>query len=137
MAERRGTKARMLLALIPVLVAAGCSRALSTSVTRSPTSPTPESPTVAPEGRIAFTSDRDGNPEIYLMDADGTGIERLTDDPAQDLYPAWSPDGTKIAFASDRDGDFDLYVMDADGTGERRLTDNPAKDGDPVWSPTG
>jgi Tol biopolymer transport system component len=138
MAERMGTKARRLLALVPVLVAAGCSRAPSTSVTPSPTSPTPESPTVAFQGQIAFESDRDGNAEIYVMDADGTELERLTDDPAGDAQPAWSPDGTKIAFASDRDGDLDLYVMNADGSGVEQLTDDfPGTESYPAWAPDG
>ena len=51
-------------------------------------------------GRIVFTSRRDGNNEIYVMDADGGNRERLTDNPANDFDPDWSPDGTKIAFAS-------------------------------------
>ena len=51
-------------------------------------------------GRIVFTSRRDGNNEIYVMDADGGNRERLTDNPANDRDPDWSPDGTKIAFAS-------------------------------------
>src|SRR3954469_3700262 len=49
-------------------------------------------------GKIAFDSNRDGNEEIYVMNPDGTGQTRLTNDPAGDFGPAWSPDGTKIAF---------------------------------------
>ena len=77
---------------------------------------------------IAFTSDRDGNFEIYVMDADGTAQTNLTNNPASDAVPAWSPDGTKIAFFSDRDGNREIYVMDADGTNPTRLTSDPALD---------
>ncbi len=76
----------------------------------------------SPDGtKIAFTSDRDGNFEIYVMNADGRNPTRLTSDPATDNFPAWSPDGTKIAFDSRRDGNFEIYVMNADGTNPTRL----------------
>ena len=55
-------------------------------------------------GNITFVSDRDGNREIYSMDADGGNQINLTVNPAADLRPKWSPDGTRIVFASDRDG---------------------------------
>jgi len=71
------------------------------------------------------------------MNADGTGQTRLTDNPADDVDPTWSPDGSKIAFYSNRDGDYEIYVMSAGGTGVTKLTDNTAGDGDPDWSPDG
>ena len=90
------------------------------------------------EGRIAFVSDRDGDDEIYAMNADGSGLARLTNNPAYDAFPSWSPDGRKIAFVSDRgDGDDEIYAMNADGSGVTRLTDNPAQDTFPSWSPDG
>src|SRR6266581_8295582 len=87
--------------------------------------------------QIAFESDRDGNAEIYLMNADGRGVVRLSNNPSYDAEPAWSPDGTKIAFESNRDGNFEIYTMNADGTGVVRLTNNPSDDGEPAWSPDG
>ncbi len=95
--------------------------------------PTPEPPAVRTQ--IVFTSNRDGDLHIYVMDADGGNVRQLTDDPAWDRYPAWSPDGTQIAFTSDRDGDEDIYVMDADGGNVRQLTDDPGEDYAPAWSP--
>ncbi|MCZ7546211.1 MAG: DPP IV N-terminal domain-containing protein [Anaerolineae bacterium] len=69
---------------------------------------------------------------------------RLTDNDADDVAPAWSPDGTRLAFASDRDGDYDLYVIDLacleDGCTEDNatpLTDNDADDSIPAWMPDG
>ncbi|HET9286282.1 MAG TPA: hypothetical protein VFO26_01875 [Gaiella sp.] len=95
---------------------------------------------------IAFVSSRDSYYAIYLMDADGSGQRRLTEevgDPSTpegvqfQTDPAWSPDGTRIAFASAREGSFDIYVMSADGTGTKRLTSSSAQDRSPSWSPDG
>ncbi|MDE0300684.1 MAG: DPP IV N-terminal domain-containing protein [Candidatus Poribacteria bacterium] len=93
----------------------------------------------ANSGRIVFTSRRDGNNEIYVMDADGGNQENLTNHPAYDGDPDWSPDGTKIAFVSGRDGNrrAQIYVMDADGRNVIRLTDGRGGKGDPDWSPDG
>lgn len=87
--------------------------------------------------KIAFATDRDGNYEIYAMDADGGGQTRLTENIAEDHSPAWSPDGNRIAFVSNRDGNSEIYVMSADGTAQARLTSNTADDLAPVWSPDG
>ena len=84
-------------------------------------------------GTIAFDSHRDGNYEIYVMNAAGSGVTRLTNSPEDDEDPAWSPDATKIAF----DSHSEIYVMDADGSGLTRLTNNPAADFSPAWSPDG
>jgi len=98
------------------------------------TTPTP-SPSAAATDKIAFTSYRDGSPEVYVMNADGTDPRNLTNHPAWDLDPAWSPDGSRIAFTSDRDGNEEVYVMNADGTDPRNLTNDPADETEPVWSP--
>ncbi|HEX8424416.1 MAG TPA: hypothetical protein VF634_13445, partial [Pyrinomonadaceae bacterium] len=88
-------------------------------------------------GKIAFVSNRDGNNEIYTMEPDGTAQTNLTNHPADDTDPAWSPDGTKIAFSSDRDGNSQIYVMNADGTNVTRITNNEHYDKEPSWSPDG
>ena len=71
------------------------------------------------------------------MNADGSGVTRLTVNDAVDSSPAWSPDGRRIAFDSTRDGNFEIYVMNADGSGVTRLTNNDAWDWYPDWSPDG
>ncbi len=73
-------------------------------------------PAWSPDGtKIAFTSDRDGNSQIYVMNAaDGSGQTNLTNNAAFIVgTPAWSPDGTKIAFTNTRDGNVEVYVMNA------------------------
>lgn len=93
-------------------------------------------PSWSPDGRkIAFVSERDGNSEIYMMNADGSDVTRLTDHSADDWGASWSPDGRKIAFVSDRDGNDEIYMMNADGTNVTRLTNNPGVDKFPVWQP--
>jgi len=89
------------------------------------------------EGRIAFYSNRDGNVEIHAMNADGSGMTNLTNTPARDLEPVWSPDGSKIAFRSYHGGAWDIYVMNADGSEVRSLSNNPSVDKLPAWSPDG
>ncbi len=94
-----------------------------------------EDPAWSPDGtRIAFQSKRDGNQEIYVINADGTGLRRLTDHPAVDGRPAWSPDSQWIAFESERDGKLDIYIMRADGTDVRRVTTNDGKNGWASWA---
>jgi Tol biopolymer transport system component len=101
-------------------------------------------PAWSPDGtRIAFNSDREGTPQVYVMNADGGDVRRLSD--VWGEYPAWSPDGTRIAFGSYAGGttpfgdpNYDVFVMDADGSNEMNLTDDPdAYDMYPTWSPGG
>ncbi|GAC1449787.1 MAG: hypothetical protein NVSMB9_33840 [Isosphaeraceae bacterium] len=95
-------------------------------------------PAFSPDGRaIAFASSRDGDFELYAMDAQGGGVRRLTRSPGRDMRPAWSPDGRRIAFVSTRDGNEEIYVMNADGTNPRNLTHHPDRDTDPSWHPDG
>jgi dipeptidyl aminopeptidase/acylaminoacyl peptidase len=88
-----------------------------------------------PTGRIAFASDRSGNFEIYVMNPDGGGLVQVTNHPAEDLNPTWSPDGERLAFTSNRDGNTEIYVVDAFGGLPTRLTNNAAEDLDPAWGP--
>jgi Tol biopolymer transport system component len=73
--------------------------------------------------RIAFMSDHDGNWEVYLVNLDGSGLRRLTDSPARDGLPAWSPDGRTIAFVSDQGGIWAVWAVSPDGSNRRKLFD--------------
>jgi TolB protein len=96
-------------------------------------------PRWSPDGNlILFYSNRDGNNEIYVMEADGSGQTNLTNDPGGDAIAAWSPDGTRIAFASGRTGDTEIFVMNADGSDPVNVSNNPGgNDWAPDWSPDG
>jgi TolB protein len=97
--------------------------------------------------RILYESDFDARDEnsitegknwdIYVMDADGSRIVRLTYNPASDGQAAWSPDGSRIAFGTDRNGSSDIYLMDTNGTDQVPLLSGPANDEQPAWSPDG
>jgi len=98
-------------------------------------------PIFSPDGKkIAFTSLRDGNQEIYVMDADGTDQTNLTKNATQDSHPAFSPNGKKIAFGR-REGsanDSEIYKMNAsNGSEQKKLTRTAGFDYDPVFSPDG
>jgi Tol biopolymer transport system component len=97
--------------------------------------PVDGSPSWSPDGnRIVFYSERDGNSEIYVMQADGSNPTRLTRTAASEGYPNFSPDGKKIVFDTDRDGNFEIYAMNADGSNATRLTNDPARDVSASWS---
>jgi dipeptidyl aminopeptidase/acylaminoacyl peptidase len=87
--------------------------------------------------KIVFVSDRDGNPEIYSCNPDGSNINRLTDNAGTDEQPAWSPDGSHIAFVSDRTGHSEIYIMAADGLNVVRKTFSESHCQNPTWSPDG
>jgi Tol biopolymer transport system component len=78
-------------------------------------------------------SERDGNFEIYVMDANGENQQRLTDNAAQDWRPAWSPDGTKLIFPSGGDINLQLFIINADGSNLLQLTHNSARNIQPSW----
>jgi hypothetical protein len=85
--------------------------------------------------RIVYVSELDFNPEIYTMLDDGTEVIRLTNNPASDTQPVWSPGYQSIAFTSDRDGNSDIYLVDANGQNPHNLTQNPTEDRSPDWKP--
>ena len=87
--------------------------------------------------KIAFTSNRDGNNEIYIMNPDGTEQTNLTQHKASDAQPAWSPTGKQILFTSNRDGMPDLYLMNADGTNGQKVFKDLKLRSAPAWSPDG
>lgn len=99
-------------------------------------------PHFSPDGRqIVFRSGRDGNHELYLMNADGTNLRRLTRHEATDTMPAFSPDGKQVAFTSNREGDHEIYLLDLGPEGKpgelRRITHSPGFDTHPAFSPDG
>ena len=99
--------------------------------------PTEDSLSATEPGKIAFASDKDGDRQIHVMNADGSNETRLTSGPGVSGDPSWSPDGSEIVFSTDRDGNEEIYVMDADGSNPTRLTNSPADENQPAWSPDG
>ncbi len=89
------------------------------------------------ESRIVFSSNRDGDWDIYSMDVNGNNVVQLTDHPAGDGYPACSPNGRRIAFISGRGITPDLYVMGSDGGNVLRLTQDNLFEARASWSPDG
>ncbi|OGF67286.1 MAG: hypothetical protein A2Y62_03280 [Candidatus Fischerbacteria bacterium RBG_13_37_8] len=87
--------------------------------------------------RICFSSDRNGNDEIWTVMPDGTGFKRITFDDAPDWEPTFSPDGNWIVFQSNRDNNWDIYKININTGNTIRLTNNAADDWEPNWSPVG
>ena len=140
-----------LIGLIVVLVLSACQGAAPTStpsplppvtLTASATVTVAPTPTAAPvplaqaEGKLAFSCDQDGNSEICVINADGTGLVNLTNHPANDTWPVWSPDGHSIAFWSECDGQ-GVYIMQSDGTQVTPLANTGPLDFPRAWSPDG
>jgi Tol biopolymer transport system component len=118
--------------VVPVLAPAD----ITATVTACEVNVMPRYP-VAAERQVSFSSDRDGNFDIYLMNASGSGAHRLTDTPADDYDPVWSPDGSRAAFTSERNGNKEIYLVEGDSGEDFRLTNDDAEDIAPAWSPDG
>jgi Tol biopolymer transport system component len=135
-----GSAARYLSAN-PTESTAAVSRAITSNATPGKVmnagADTPNLVLFKPNSKIAFSSLRDGNWELYLMDPDGTNQKNITLAAGKDLPVVWSPDGRKIAFQSNRTGGGDIYVMNGDGSGLTRLTTSTYADQAPTWSPDG
>jgi len=117
---------------------AGAVLLLAVALVSAPAIPEASAAFPGANGKIAFYTSRDGNAEIYVMNADGSGQTRLTNDPRGDTEPVWSPDGTKIASQVNLGPDAEIFVMNADGSGDVNITNSPATvDLRPSWSPDG
>ena len=99
-------------------------------------------PQLSPDGsQIVFSSYRDGDGDLFVMNADGSGLRRVLEHEGEDLAPAWSPDGAWITFVSRRatesgSQDMDVFVVRPNGTGLANLTDDPDhSDSNPRWLP--
>jgi Tol biopolymer transport system component len=135
------------LALLVVATFAGsggvvADAAAATAAAQKPGAAAPASTPIIGATKLVFTSDRDGNAEIYSQSGDNSPQINLTHNPSQDACPALSPDGTKIAFTSNRGGRSNIYVMNSDGSNVQAITHfgNDASDVrvyDPAWSPDG
>lgn len=128
---------RMLAVTIAALLLAGCS-----DLRQTPAEPEAALLGVGPHGggppgSVVFYSARDGNLEIYLMNADGSGQRRITDDPGEDVWPDLSPNGRYVAFASNRTGNREIFVMDLASGDLVNVSNSPADDNWPRWSPNG
>jgi Tol biopolymer transport system component len=154
--RRRGGRVAVAAAILVggllVTPAFGLGSRLLDLIYSKPTRADVQTPAWSPDGRkLAFVSRRDGNSEIYVMNADGSGLRNVTRTRSNDLDPAWSPDGRAIAFVreiqkkcapSPRDtpcnnGETYLYLVNGDGSGLRRLTTHRARQFNPSWSADG
>lgn len=93
---------------------------------------------LSPDGRrVALVKGLGQNWDLYIANADGSDMRRITDHGAVDYQPAWSPDGTRLAFTSARDGHQEIYLVQPDGSGLSQLTRGSAHNSDPSWSRDG
>jgi Tol biopolymer transport system component len=131
----------MWLLIVALLAACGATVEIGGVTVPSPTpveiaTPELEGEPAQCEGRIAFAGRVDGDWDVIVVNADGSGLVNVTHGGGADRAPACSPDGTRIAFER-RAGNKDLYIASADGSELLRLTDLPSTEFAPTWSPDG
>ena len=113
----------LLIGLVATTIMTGCFPRLPTGPAAAQ-QPAATDASFSPDGsRILFAANHDGDLEIYVVNADGSDMQPLTDNDKQDFFPSWSPDGKTIVFSSDRTDAVELYLMDADGGNQRPLID--------------
>lgn len=110
--------------------------------TDTPTATPTNTPTATPTPNFAaynivFFAYKNGNADLFLTDETGATPLQITNHSADEVDPAWSPDGRRILFASNRSGNYDLYIINVDGTNEIQLTDSSFDERSPAWSPDG
>jgi Tol biopolymer transport system component len=133
------TRSGLTASLAVVLVVGACTGEPGPSQSNARTSASStasnHSETARPAGSLSFTGRIvfDNHDDVWTINADGTGLTQLTDSPAYEFDPSWSPDGTRIAFRTERSGETEIWLMNADGTDEHRLTAGLS----PAWSPDG
>src|SRR5262249_53536735 len=131
--ERRRKRAAALTARRPCVVVAQ-REACAHQHRRQPSPPLPRPRPRHATAQGGPSSRRDW--EVYVMNADGTGLQQLTDNRGfADTEPSWSPNGRRILFLSDREGNDDIYVMNADGSDKRNMTRSKADEHDAAWIP--
>jgi Tol biopolymer transport system component len=146
----QGRRLATLTTLVLILLLTGCgtipgleSIALQTAtleVREAEALPTTPAPTITPIPvieRLVFSSERNGNRDIFLINADGSGLTQITVDTADDYAPAWSPNRRQIVFVSERSEQPNIYLIEADGSNLRRISNEPEGATEPAWSPDG
>ena len=112
----------LLIGLLGIATLTGCFPRMPTN--QAAQQPASTDASFSPDGsKILFAANHDGDLEIFVVNADGSDQQQLTENGNQDFFPSWSPDGNTIVFSSDRNGGVELYLMDADGGNQRPLID--------------